>query len=293
MRPAGGEVAVDLPCVRCRYNLRGAPQSGNCPECGAPIKETLAGLSAEERRREGAADAVRSYGKSFAFGIPLGLFMVGCLGPPVALVALIGSGARLVALRNLAREADGGIDAADLRRARALAVAELAAGAPALLMLVEGMSWAIGPTADETVRLALAGLWFGTMALGTIAGSMLLDRIASRLPVEFERPTVIHALALGAAPVVMLGMILSAAGIPTSLVVLVRLAGAAAWGTGAAMLAFRGSMIADELRAAPGARRAQPRDAEPGNAGPRERPDPRARAQARHRLEDDSPIPLD
>lgn len=31
----------DLPCGRCRYNLRGLTVRGNCPECGLPIRVTL------------------------------------------------------------------------------------------------------------------------------------------------------------------------------------------------------------------------------------------------------------
>lgn len=31
----------DLSCSRCGYNLKGLDRSGNCPECGQPIEETL------------------------------------------------------------------------------------------------------------------------------------------------------------------------------------------------------------------------------------------------------------
>lgn len=31
----------DLPCRGCQYNLRGLPHSGNCPECGKPIRNSL------------------------------------------------------------------------------------------------------------------------------------------------------------------------------------------------------------------------------------------------------------
>jgi hypothetical protein len=31
----------DVPCVRCRYQLRGLSIVGNCPECGTPIKTTI------------------------------------------------------------------------------------------------------------------------------------------------------------------------------------------------------------------------------------------------------------
>lgn len=31
----------DLPCLRCRYNLRGLSVLGVCPECGTPVRATL------------------------------------------------------------------------------------------------------------------------------------------------------------------------------------------------------------------------------------------------------------
>src|SRR5690349_17335013 len=33
-----GAIAMDVPCVKCRYNLRGLPPSTNCPECGTPAE---------------------------------------------------------------------------------------------------------------------------------------------------------------------------------------------------------------------------------------------------------------
>jgi predicted RNA-binding Zn-ribbon protein involved in translation (DUF1610 family) len=40
---ATGHIAVDLPCARCRYNLRTLAVDGKCPECGHPVTETTAG----------------------------------------------------------------------------------------------------------------------------------------------------------------------------------------------------------------------------------------------------------
>jgi hypothetical protein len=31
----------DVQCVHCGYNLRTMPVDGDCPECGAPVEETL------------------------------------------------------------------------------------------------------------------------------------------------------------------------------------------------------------------------------------------------------------
>ncbi len=35
-------VVRDLPCVHCRYNLRGLPLLAECPECGVPVRLTIA-----------------------------------------------------------------------------------------------------------------------------------------------------------------------------------------------------------------------------------------------------------
>ncbi len=35
------ELAGDLPCVRCRYNLRGLTIRGMCPECGTSVRTTV------------------------------------------------------------------------------------------------------------------------------------------------------------------------------------------------------------------------------------------------------------
>jgi hypothetical protein len=39
--PLATELAGDLPCVRCRYNLRGLSIVSCCPECGTPMRATL------------------------------------------------------------------------------------------------------------------------------------------------------------------------------------------------------------------------------------------------------------
>lgn len=43
---AEGRVGVDLPCLRCAYNLRAQEMTSRCPECGDAVAITLAGPTA-------------------------------------------------------------------------------------------------------------------------------------------------------------------------------------------------------------------------------------------------------
>ncbi len=39
--PLASELGGDLPCVRCRYNLKGLSIRSSCPECATPVRATL------------------------------------------------------------------------------------------------------------------------------------------------------------------------------------------------------------------------------------------------------------
>lgn len=45
--PQTGGIAINILCHACAYNLRGLPVDGRCPECAAPIRETLCAAQAE------------------------------------------------------------------------------------------------------------------------------------------------------------------------------------------------------------------------------------------------------
>lgn len=42
--PEPGFVGTDRPCRGCSYSLRGLPRDGRCPECGAPVGDSLRGF---------------------------------------------------------------------------------------------------------------------------------------------------------------------------------------------------------------------------------------------------------
>ncbi len=295
-------MASDLPCRGCGYNLRGVDQGANCPECGLSVRDTLEGVAVEESRRDAAAESLRSYSKAFLFGAPLGLFMVSCVGPPLAVLALVGSVQRLIALRNAEKSLPSKVVSAgaqDFRRAQTLLFVELGSGAVALIFLNIGLASAVGPTIDGVIRLAVGGLWFGAMALGLITGSILVDGVIGRLALEVARPKYLMPMIFTAVGVVMFAEIVSAANAPIAVVILLRLIGAAAWGAASGLLAYQGSSAGDELAAPPLKRKlAAPSDS-PSEVAEVERDPRRAAAQraaqqaAQRATDDDSPIPLD
>ena len=75
----------DVACVRCSYNLRGLPASGNCPECGEPIANSIKGFMLQ--------DASAEYRGKLKLG--LSLVLNGILA--LVLLGLLGSGAQFAA----------------------------------------------------------------------------------------------------------------------------------------------------------------------------------------------------
>jgi hypothetical protein len=270
------------------------PRGGNCPECGAPVRSTLEGVALEESRREAAADAIRSYAKSFLFGAPIGLLTMGAwLGAPVAVLALVGSFQRFVSLRNAAQAmpSAAGASTLEFQRAERMAKIEMAVGLPAVLIL-NFFSAAIGGKVLETVVTGLVGAaWLGIMALGMVAGTMLVDALVARVAVEAERPKHVVTILYGAVAALMLGGMLQAAMPGFGVGTLIVLGGASAWAVSCAMLAFQGANVGDEIAAGTRKRAlAAPREATDDDAP---RVDPKLRARAQRELDDDSPIPMD
>ena len=261
----------------------------HCPECGKPVLDTVQGVAVDTGERDAAADALRSYGKSFLYGVPLGLYAVGCIGPPVALVSLMGSVQRLIALRNAAgalpKEALASSRA--FGRARTACIAELALGVPALLVLATSAAGVLGADAGRFVALLLSSLWFGTMALGMIAGWLVLDTAVARLSLPVKRRTIVPVVVLGLVPLMLVADVVVAANLPwgTAVSAPARIVAALAWAAASGMLAFDGSAAGDEV--AGGARR------RPALTTPEDEPaEPRPRARPRT-PDDDAPIPID
>src|ERR1044071_7378912 len=71
-------VETDRPCSKCRYNLKGLPINGRCPECGYPISRR--GVRGAKRFTETIADAPLFYLKTLAVGAVLLASGSGLLG---------------------------------------------------------------------------------------------------------------------------------------------------------------------------------------------------------------------
>ena len=270
------------------------PRGGNCPECGASVRTTLEGIALEESRREAAADAIRSYAKSFLFGAPIGLLTMGaCLGAPVAVLAMVGSFQRFVSLRNAAQAmpSAAGASTLEFQRAERMTKVEMGVGLPAVLILNFFGAGIGGPVLEQVVTGIAGAAWLGIMALGMVAGTMLVDATVARVAVEAERPKHVLKILYGAVAALMLGGMLQAAMPGFGVCTLIVLGGAAAWAVSCAMLAFQGSNVGDEIGAGKRKRTlAAPKEATDDEAP---RVDPKLRARAQRELEDDSPIPMD
>jgi len=187
--PLASELGGDVPCVRCRYNLRGLSIRGVCSECGTPVRVTLLALVdplADELRpirwprltaagllmwaiaALGAAIAAWAVGLSgSAEWAPLGRAMASVWPLPAILAAMSGIGAvALVAPHP-------GIS----RRNRALATAAVGAYIP--------LAWVLWRLHGEVVQPVVvsdpmrATLWIGAEVL--MAGIILGLRPNARL----------------------------------------------------------------------------------------------------------------
>jgi ribosomal protein L37E len=285
-------VATDLRCGACGHNVRGVRKDAACPECGHPVAESLRGAAVEAGRREQGADAVRTFGRGFLFAAPVGIAAVGCLGGPVALLAIVGAVQRLVALRTAGQclPKQAFLDLPERHRAWNVAIAELVTGGLFLVMVSTGIVAALPPTAAACVAVALQSIWFGTVGLGLVTGSLLAQRVDERFATGLERspwPVIATFIAVGL-------QLLADAATPVigGWALIPRLAAIGCWIWAAGLTAWDVSGTGEELVAEPTDRTLRaPSDAPaPGE----QVPDPSVVRPARLRTpDDDAPIPID
>ncbi len=290
--PRGGTLAEDVHCASCGHNLRGCSVGGTCPECGRPIKETLDGMPVDPGSREHAADGVRRLGRSYLLSAGAALAGVGCVGPVMVVLGLVGAAQRLMSLRAaqvaLPRSREGQFGQL-LGRAMAICAAEIAAG----LLALAGPS-VIGTFATSATAAAsgtvFAAAWLGVTALGAVASWLLIDEAIARYALEVERQRLPAVLAVAATAPIAAALLLGAIpGQPAAFAFLagaLRIAGIALWVVAALLLAHQGSSAGDELAGGPRRRRTVTTEARPGAQ-------PARRAARRTPPDDDAPIPLE
>lgn len=213
---------------------------------------------------------------------------------------MFGSVQRLIAvnqaLATLPEQA--GAATAELRRARTLAIAELATGGPALLLLSFSTAWLVGDGVDSFLRMLATSAWFGTMALGLVAGWMFVDSTVVRLALaDCDRKSLPAYLALAAVPCTLGAEVLLSASLLEPIAIALRVTAALLWAVASAMLAYQGSSAGDEVAGGPRRRTLKtPEDADspsPGRTDPAPaRPRP-VRRPSPPPPGDDDPIPLD
>lgn len=276
---AGGWVGQDLPCSACGHNLRGVAADARCPECGRPVRSSLAGPQLDTGLRDELAEALRSTGKGSLLAMGAPLANISCIGPIGVLAALVGSLQRLIAANHLGRATAGN------RRAAFAAAAELAAGVP-LLAALAVPGWFVPEWAIPAFRTATSSLWMGATVAGAVATWELVDGIVARHALDCHRSRRPVLLALATVPPLLLAAVLLPIGsTATNWIAFACLAaGQVAWIVASVLSANQAVAAGDEMAA--GARRRVVEARRDDVLGPR-------RARRPRPAEDDAPIPLD
>lgn len=229
--------------------------------------------------REAAADAVRTFGRSWLLVAPLGVFaMGGCLGGPAAALAVLGAIQRWIGLRACRRTLRA-VDLAHPSLERTLAactVSELALGVLAVLLRVGG------DALPGAVPAAVSGLHFGVVLLGAVPAATLLASVGRAVDDEAEPATAALPWLFGASAGLAIAILLMGIGLLGGVAWAIMTLAAAAWAWGASMIAFAASTVAGEV----GMPRRRPRG-EDGAPAAVEPPAPRPVTKP----PDDSPIP--
>lgn len=148
------ELGGDLPCARCRYNLRGLSIRAVCPECAVPVRATLLAVV------DPLADELRPVRARLATATGVALWPIGGI---VCMIAMWGM--ELVPL--VSQQA--GYRAADsLRWASVLGVAISALGACALVLPHAGIR--VRDSVQAGVGVLLTGLVGWLLYRGLVMG---------------------------------------------------------------------------------------------------------------------------
>ncbi len=182
-------LAPAVPCRRCRYDLRGLPADGRCPECGTPVAVSIAGdrlRNADPAWLATLARGTRLILAAVAFLLACGIggaFAVTPAGLPLRLTLgqLAGNVAYLVGVWWLTTPDPSGGGEDRYGRSRRLIRATLAVG-----LAEQAAGFALGAVVvPPPVRVLLtAVLVVGAVAevVGYWATLTYLERLAQRLP---------------------------------------------------------------------------------------------------------------
>ncbi len=81
-----GIVAVDLECVKCGYNLRSMSHDGRCPECAAPVKDSVDAPEEKKAEAKEPFDLIKWF-KNHPLADPKFAYFIFCLIPVQTLFA--------------------------------------------------------------------------------------------------------------------------------------------------------------------------------------------------------------
>lgn len=191
----------DIPCRRCKYNLRALQRSGLCPECATPVMQSAGPQMlryADPDWVAGIAFASRlitwSIGAAIVTFVGLWIFMVMALSAQnMESLALVALGAQLAILltgvtgvvgqwRMVSRDPRG-LEHAEQRRTRAILRGAIVFALP-LALAVQLFA---PPDPSEPFRLMLdaaaKAAWFVWIA-GLMAYALHLRRLTERIPDE-------------------------------------------------------------------------------------------------------------
>lgn len=205
--PRDAQIADDLSCVGCGYNLRGVAASGRCPECGSDVEKSLYVLAKPRQVAAGLRAVAWSYLTLTVLAATCLIGFAAWLPSVLSLIALGGAMARVAGAWHL--RFNGALEAlpATVVRVNLLFFAALAECA--LLATLVVMTYLIArptfivpqPMMIATFAcgvLAIAAV-FASQAIGGSLGLALARLIGHRwIEIEFKAQIIVIAACTGA-----------------------------------------------------------------------------------------------